>query len=160
MNSTLSYKIVSIDKLQERLKHWRALGDTVVFTNGCFDILHVGHVTVLAHCRELGQHVVVGLNSDASVKKLKGESRPINQQANRALVLAALESVDAVVVFEEETPLKLIEEVKPNVLVKGGDYQQHQIVGADFVNANRGKVVMVPFIEGESTTDILERLQN
>lgn len=132
----------------------------IVFTNGCFDVLHYGHVRYLLDAKSLGDLLVVGLNSDGSVRRLKGESRPINGEKERAFVLAALEFVDYIVVFEEDTPEKLIETVKPDVLVKGGDYQIENIVGADFVMQNGGTVTTIPFVEGFSSTRIIEQLNH
>lgn len=131
----------------------------LVFTNGCFDILHLGHITYLAQARQLGDALVVGLNSDASVRRLKGPSRPVNDQNARAQLLAALEFVDYVVVFEEDTPFNVITQVIPDVLVKGGDYSIDNIVGADFVMQNGGEVLTVPFVNGFSTTSIIENLK-
>jgi rfaE bifunctional protein nucleotidyltransferase chain/domain len=131
----------------------------IVFTNGCFDVLHFGHVHYLLQAKELGDILVVGLNSDDSVRRLKGPSRPINGEKERAFVLAALTCVDYVVVFEEDTPKELIETVRPNVLVKGGDYALDQIVGADFVTQNGGSVTTLPFVEGFSSTRIIEQLK-
>jgi D-beta-D-heptose 7-phosphate kinase/D-beta-D-heptose 1-phosphate adenosyltransferase len=131
----------------------------IVFTNGCFDILHVGHITYLAKARQLGDLLVVGLNSDASVRRLKGPDRPVNAQDARALVLAALEMVDYIVFFEEDTPYNIITKVKPDILVKGGDYQIDNIVGGDFVRARGGQVLTIPFVEGFSTSSILENLK-
>jgi rfaE bifunctional protein nucleotidyltransferase chain/domain len=130
----------------------------LVFTNGCFDILHVGHIRYLAHARSLGDKLVVGINSDASVKRLKGESRPINMESNRMEMLLALKSVDEVVIFEEDTPLNLIQKVKPNILVKGGDWAPDTIVGSDFVLSNGGEVLSLPFHEGNSTTKIIDKI--
>lgn len=132
----------------------------IVFTNGCFDVLHYGHVRYLLDAKSLGDLLVVGLNSDGSVRRLKGESRPINGEKERAFVLAALEFVDYIVVFEEDTPEKLIETVKPDVLVKGGDYQIENIVGADFVMQNGGTVTTIPFVEGFSSSRIIEQLNH
>lgn len=132
----------------------------IVFTNGCFDVLHYGHVRYLLDAKSLGDLLVVGLNSDGSVRRLKGESRPINGEKERAFVLAALEFVDYIVVFEEDTPEKLIETVKPDVLIKGGDYQIENIVGADFVMQNGGTVTTIPFVEGFSSTRIIEQLNH
>lgn len=132
----------------------------IVFTNGCFDILHVGHITYLAQARQHGDLLVVGLNTDASVKRLKGPSRPVNQQNDRAIVLAALESVDYVVLFEEDTPQALIEKVRPDVLIKGGDYSLNNIVGADFVQKLGGKVLTIPFVEGYSTTATIQHIND
>lgn len=132
---------------------------TVVFTNGCFDILHAGHTTYLEAAKRLGDVLVVGLNSDSSVRRLKGESRPVNTQTDRAIVLSALRSVDYVCVFEEDTPLELITALQPDVLVKGGDYDIHSIVGADVVRARGGTVLALPFVEGKSTTAVIQRMQ-
>ena len=139
------------------LMRYKELGKSVVFTNGCFDILHVGHVTYLQKAKDLGDILVVGLNSDDSVRRLKGESRPINNESDRREVLLALRSVDFVAVFEEDTPLDLIKAIKPDILVKGGDYTVDTIVGADFVIENGGKVEVIPLVEGKSTTSIIER---
>lgn len=131
----------------------------IVFTNGCFDILHAGHVRYLQEAAGLGDILVVGLNSDASVKRLKGEERPINSEGDRAEVLCALEYVDYVVIFEEDTPLELITALQPDVLVKGGDYTPEEVVGKDVVEARGGKLVLVPFVEGKSTTNIINRMR-
>ena len=128
----------------------------LVFTNGCFDILHIGHVEYLKQAKQLGKKLFVGINSDASVRRLKGEKRPIQNQANRALLLASLSCVDYVAIFDEDTPLNLIKKVKPSLLVKGGDWSVDQIVGADFVLSNGGEVQSLKFIEGQSTTDIIQ----
>ena len=132
----------------------------IVFTNGCFDVLHYGHAQYLLEAKKLGDILVIGLNSDASVRRLKGESRPINGEKERAFMLAAFAFVDYVVVFEEDTPKELIEVVKPNILVKGGDYQIENIVGADFVMKNGGTVTTIPFVEGFSSTHIIEQLKH
>jgi len=131
----------------------------IVFTNGCFDVLHYGHVHYLAQARQLGDLLVVGLNSDASVRRLKGESRPVNPEQARAFVLAALEMVDYVCLFEEDTPYELIAAVKPDVLVKGGDYAVDNIVGSDIVKGRNGDVVVLPFVEGFSSSSIIEKLK-
>jgi len=130
----------------------------IVFTNGCFDVLHYGHARYLFEARKLGDILVVGLNSDDSVRRLKGETRPVNGEYERAYLLAALACVDYVTLFEEDTPEELIKVVKPDVLVKGGDYDIHNIVGADFVMQNGGTVTTIPFVEGFSSTHIIERL--
>ena len=131
----------------------------IVFTNGCFDILHRGHITYLAQARQLGDLLVVGLNSDASVRRLKGPERPVNDEQSRALLLAALEMVDYVVLFEEDTPYNLILKVKPDLLVKGGDYDIHNIVGADFVLQRGGEVRTIPFVQGFSSSSIIDHLK-
>lgn len=129
----------------------------LVFTNGCFDILHRGHVEYLAYARSLGDELIVGLNSDHSVRRLKGEGRPVNSEEDRAIVLAALEAVDGVTIFDEDTPLELITALKPDVLVKGGDYRVDQVVGAREVIERGGQVIIAPLVPGRSTTSILER---
>ena len=148
-------KILSRRSLSTLLRQWRAEGKKIVFTNGCFDILHAGHVSVLEFSRSKGDVLVVGLNSDASVKRLKGPSRPVNTQADRALVLAALQAVDAVCVFEEDTPYELIKLVQPDVLVKGGDYKPSEIVGREFAK----KVVRFALLKGRSTTNIIKKVR-
>ena len=151
---SIESKIIPIGRWQELHGQYRK----VVFTNGCFDVLHRGHVTYLAKARDLGDCLVVGLNSDASVKRLKGENRPLNNEKDRALLLAALSFVDYIIIFEEDTPKNLIEQVKPNILVKGGDYQIDNIVGADFVMKNGGQVLTIPFVDGYSSTKIIQAL--
>ena len=135
-------------------------GRKVVFTNGCFDILHRGHATYLAQARELGDLLVVGLNTDASVQRLKGPSRPVNSQYDRAFLLASLACVDFVILFDEDTPETLIHTVCPDVLVKGGDYTIDTIVGADFVLQNGGNVTTIPFVDGYSTTSTLNKINH
>jgi D-beta-D-heptose 7-phosphate kinase/D-beta-D-heptose 1-phosphate adenosyltransferase len=137
----------------------RARNGPVVFTNGVFDLLHPGHVDVLTGARSRGAHLVVGLNSDASVRRLKGPDRPVRAAAERAYVLAALEAVDAVVVFDEDTPRELIVTLEPDVLVKGGDYAMDTIVGADEVRARGGEVVIIPLTPGQSTSSIIQKLR-
>lgn len=130
----------------------------IVFTNGCFDILHAGHVWYLEQAKALGDVLVLGLNSDDSVRRLKGESRPINNQEDRAIVLDALRAIDVVVVFEEDTPHEIISELLPDVIAKGGDYTPESIVGADVVIANGGTVAVIPFVDGKSTTNIVRKI--
>ncbi|MBL7730385.1 MAG: D-glycero-beta-D-manno-heptose 1-phosphate adenylyltransferase [Chitinophagaceae bacterium] len=136
---------------------WRNKSGTIAFTNGVFDILHEGHIYSLSQAAKEATYLIVGLNSDASVKRLKGESRPVNGEQSRALLLASLVMVDAVVIFEEDTPLELIKAIMPDVLVKGGDYTVEQVAGAKEVMANGGQVVINPILEGFSTTAILNR---
>lgn len=131
----------------------------VVFTNGCFDLLHRGHITYLAQARDLGDCLVVGLNTDASVKRLKGDSRPINRENDRALLLAALTSVNYVVLFDEDTPLQLIRQISPDVLVKGGDYAIKDIVGASIVIEKGGSVQTLPFVNGYSSTNLIHQIK-
>ena len=142
------------------LAEFRRNGKKVVFTNGCFDILHAGHIKYLNEARKLGNCLVVGVNSDASVRRLKGEERPINNISDRMMLLAALECVDFVVAFEEDTPYELIMAIKPDVLVKGGDYKISEIVGADVLAENGGITTTIPYVDGKSTTGIIERLKN
>ncbi len=158
MHPPLDEKILGLEALLGRLARRRARGETVVFTNGCFDILHPGHVRYLEAARELGDLLVVGLNSDASVRRIKGPPRPVCTQEERAVVLAGLRSVDYVVIFDEDTPLALIDAVRPDILVKGGDWRVEEIVGREVVERSGGRVVTIPVVEGKSTTGILERI--
>jgi D-beta-D-heptose 7-phosphate kinase/D-beta-D-heptose 1-phosphate adenosyltransferase len=153
----LKAKILTMKDLAKRVAFWRTLGDKIVFTNGCFDILHPGHVHLLSACKQEGDRLVVGLNADVSVKRLKGETRPINNEQSRAIVLSALGDVDAVILFEEDTPLHLITALQPDVLIKGGDWEVSTIVGADVVRANGGLVKTIPYLDGHSTTAIIEK---
>ncbi|GAB4487809.1 MAG: D-glycero-beta-D-manno-heptose 1-phosphate adenylyltransferase [Saprospiraceae bacterium] len=157
--STITSKIHTWEQLPDTLERWRKAGDKIVFTNGCFDLLHFGHLHYLADARDLGDRLVIGLNSAASVRRLKGPTRPINDEITRTHLLAALEVVDAVVIFEEDTPLELIKLVRPDVLVKGGDWKPEQIVGSDVVLASGGKVLSLPFVEGYSTTNIERKIR-
>ena len=148
----------SVDKLAKQVANWQSEGETVVFTNGCFDILHPGHVAYLAETAALGTKLIIGVNTDRSVSALKGPHRPIQLEESRLQVLAALGFVDALILFDEPTPLELITRVKPNVLAKGGDYSIETIVGAEFVQENGGQVKVIPFVEGYSTTAIEKRI--
>jgi len=150
-------KILPLERLLSRVTAWRWAGERIVFTNGCFDILHIGHIRLLEQARRKGDHLIVGLNSDASVRRLKGPSRPIVTAAERSRVLAALTAVDAVVVFEEDTPLPLIEAIRPDVLVKGGDYSEDQVVGAREVRAWGGRTELIPLVPGTSTTHLIRK---
>jgi D-beta-D-heptose 7-phosphate kinase/D-beta-D-heptose 1-phosphate adenosyltransferase len=143
--------------LDERLHEWRRAGLRIGFTNGCFDLLHPGHLKVLAEARAACDRLVVGLNSDASARRLKGEGRPIQDEISRAQLLAALEAVDLVAIFEEDTPLELIRQVRPHVLVKGGDYTKEQVVGREIVEAAGGEVLLVELMPERSTTRLVER---
>jgi len=151
---------LDISTLSETIRLIQSEGKKVVFTNGCFDIIHVGHVTYLEEAKNEGDFLVVGINTDSSVRNLKGPNRPINHQSARLQVMAALESVDAVILFEEDTPLNLIKEIKPDILVKGGDYPISEIVGADFVLMHGGKVKTLSLIPNYSTTGIEQKLKN
>jgi D-beta-D-heptose 7-phosphate kinase/D-beta-D-heptose 1-phosphate adenosyltransferase len=151
-------KIREPSEAEAQVRCWQADGQRVVFTNGCFDLLHLGHVTYLERARRYGHRLVVGLNTDASVRRLKGPERPLIGQDDRARVLAALASVDAVVLFDQDTPLALIEQLRPDVLAKGADYREEQVVGGREVKSWGGRVVLVPLVRDRSTTDILERM--
>jgi D-beta-D-heptose 7-phosphate kinase/D-beta-D-heptose 1-phosphate adenosyltransferase len=155
----MSGKIVSIDELREERKRLRAEGKRLVFTNGCFDLLHVGHVRYLRNARELGQALVVAINSDRSVRELKGAGRPIMNEQERAEMLAALRAVDYVTVFDDISPRALIAEIVPDVLVKGGDYQLDEIHGREEVERAGGRVHSLPFVEGASTSSIIKRVK-
>ncbi len=152
-------KILNTIDLQRMLTIWRFKNHQVVFTNGCFDILHRGHVEYLSQAATFGDKLIVGMNSDHSVRQLKGPDRPVQDEDTRALILAMLPMVQAVILFDEETPHNLIDQVKPDVLVKGGDYKAEEIVGADLVKASGGQVVIIPFVEGHSTSEIIDRLK-
>lgn len=156
----IANKIFSTEQLIPQLKRWELLSKKVVFTNGVFDILHLGHISLLSQAATFSDILVVGINSDASVKKLKGNNRPINNEHARALVVASLVMVDVVVIFDEETPLELIRIIKPAVLVKGGDYTIRTIVGAEDVISNGGEVKIIPIEKGYSTTGIIEMVQH
>lgn len=154
------HKILTAEQLTYQLKRWELLGKKVAFTNGVFDILHLGHITLLSQAAAFSDILIVGVNSDASVKKLKGSNRPINSEGSRALVLAAFVMVDIVVIFDEETPLELIKKIAPEVLIKGGDYTIDTIVGAKEVISKGGRVEIIPIEEGYSTTGLLEKLKS
>ena len=141
------------------LDSWRKKEETLVFTNGCFDILHRGHIELLSKASDLGTRLIIGLNDDNSVRRLKGPERPVQDEHSRALILASLEFVDAVIFFKEDTPISLIEFIRPDVLVKGGDYSADEIVGYDFVTGNRGKVVILDFVKGFSSSSIMNRIK-
>jgi D-glycero-beta-D-manno-heptose 1-phosphate adenylyltransferase len=152
------HKIVSLDQAKKLMTQWKNEGD-IVFTNGCFDILHLGHVDYLEKASRFGNKMIVGLNKDSSVSTLKGPERPINKEYARARIIASLAFVDAVILFEEETPLNLIEALSPDILVKGNDYTVDKIVGADFVIEHGGRVETIPLVEGYSTTNIVSQLK-
>jgi rfaE bifunctional protein nucleotidyltransferase chain/domain len=152
-------KVTSRDALYKHCNSWRTFGKKIVFTNGCFDILHRGHLDYLARAADFGNILIVGVNSDASVKKLKGEGRPVTNQEDRIFQLASLLCVDTVCLFEEDTPEELIKIVKPDVLVKGGDYTIDTIVGADYVIENGGRVEIIPFVAGYSTTGLIANIK-
>ena len=162
MKQTDAIKIRILDRQQliQEVVRLRLKSKTIAFTNGVFDILHEGHITVLSKAASFADILIVGINSDASVKKIKGEDRPVNNENSRALILASLIMVDDIVIFEEETPVEIIKLIKPDVLVKGGDYTLDTIVGAKEVIAHGGTVEIVPLLEGFSTTNIIEKISN
>ena len=155
-----SDKVLDKGTAEERVRSWKQDGERVVFTNGCFDLLHPGHVDLLKKAKALGDRLIIGLNSDASVQRLeKGTGRPVNDEASRAVLIASLEMVDAVVVFHEDTPLELIQNLDPDILVKGADYEEAAIVGKDHVEGKGGTVVRLPLLEGYSSSSLIERIR-
>jgi D-glycero-beta-D-manno-heptose 1-phosphate adenylyltransferase len=158
--SSIPNKIFNINDLDHQVQRWRLQDKKIVFTNGVFDILHEGHIASLSEAASYGHVLIVAVNTDDSVKRLKGESRPINKENSRALLLASLLMTDAIILFEEDTPLNLITALLPDVLVKGGDYTIEQIVGAKEVMANGGEVKIVPILEGFSTTAIIQKMKD
>ncbi len=152
-------KIVTRKEASVLRNKWRKEGQRVVFTNGCFDILHLGHIDYLEKARNIGDKLIVGLNTDESVRRLKGEQRPIVDQNSRSRIIASLQFVDMVVLFDEDTPYELIENLKPDILVKGNDYSKSNIVGADIVMENGGNVETIDLVEGYSTTQIINKIQ-
>jgi rfaE bifunctional protein nucleotidyltransferase chain/domain len=158
--SILSKLFTSTQTLQQQVKAWQNAGDKVVFTNGCFDLLHRGHVDYLAKAADCGQRLIIGVNTDASVSKLKGPNRPIQDEQSRLQILASLQCVDAVILFDKETPYELISLLQPDVLVKGSDYTPENIVGYDVVTAKGGEVKTIDFIPGFSTSGIEGKIKN
>ena len=156
---SIKSKIYTLSELIEQSKIWRSKGDKIIFTNGCFDLVHRGHVEVLANTADLGDRLIIGLNSDTSIYKLKGEKRPIIDENSRAILLASLQFIDAIVLFSEATPYKLIEAILPDILAKGGDYKVEEVTGHELVLRNGGEVILVPFIHGFSTTNIINKIK-
>jgi len=157
MNSS---KQLSLTELLAQVSKWKSLGEKIVFTNGCFDVFHAGHAFILNTAKTFGTKLIVGLNSDNSVTNLKGTSRPINKEQQRVYVLSSLESVDAIIAFDDATPLEILKAIQPDVLVKGGDYVAENIVGAKEVLANGGKVEIVPLVDGLSSSKIIAGLKS
>lgn len=153
-------KIKPLERLDNLLTYWRFKGYRIVFTNGCFDILHPGHIDYLAKARQFGDVLLIGLNTDDSVRRIKGKQRPINTQETRALLLASLAFVDAVVLFDQDTPLELIQRVKPDILVKGSDYKPEEIVGAQVVKEKGGAITTIEFLEGYSTSSLIQKIKS
>ena len=156
----INNKIFDLQILMKKIEKWRSENKKIVFTNGCFDLIHLGHIEILARSSDFGDKLIIGVNSDLSIKKLKGENRPIIEESSRIRQLSALEFVDAVVLFDEETPIKLIETIKPDVITKGGDYTAKNVVGNKVVNQKNGEVVIIPLTQGYSTTSILNKIKN
>ena len=155
----LKNKIYCLEDLVNKVTTWKQEGEEIVFTNGCFDIIHRGHIEVLAKTADLGNKLIIGLNSNSSIKKIKGKGRPIIDENSRAILLASFSFVDAVVLFSEDTPIHLINTLKPDVLAKGGDYEIHKIAGHKIVQENGGKIILVPFIDGFSSTTIIDKIK-
>lgn len=153
-------KILSINNIAYKKAYWKFKEQKIVFTNGCFDIIHKGHIEYLAQAADYGDIFIVGLNSDESIKKIKGENRPINDELSRAITLASLQFVNYVVLFDEETPYNLISALVPDILVKGGDYKKEDIVGYDVVKKAGGEIVTIDFIKGYSTSSIIDKIKN
>jgi D-beta-D-heptose 7-phosphate kinase/D-beta-D-heptose 1-phosphate adenosyltransferase len=155
----MNSKLKTLSQLKDIVKKLKSEHKKIVFTNGCFDILHRGHVEYLKKAKAKGDILIVGLNSDLSIKRLKGQMRPLNSEGDRAIVLSALGEVDYVVIFNEDTPYELIKAIKPDVLVKGGDWKIRNIVGSDIVKANGGKTISIPFVEGYSTSGLVRKIE-
>ncbi len=151
-------KLIKNDDISKKLAYWNFLDKKIVFTNGCFDIIHQGHIKYLSQAADMGDILIVGLNSDESVKRLKGDKRPINNVDSRFFILASMFFINGVIVFDEDTPIELIKHIKPHVLVKGNDYSNKEIVGSDFVNSYGGEVVTVEYVNGFSTSEIIDKL--
>ncbi|RLD36380.1 MAG: D-glycero-beta-D-manno-heptose 1-phosphate adenylyltransferase [Bacteroidetes bacterium] len=159
-NTQIKNKIVDFGELSLLLDQWKNKGLTIVFSNGCFDLLHPGHVDYLSKARNLGDKLIIGLNTDNSVQRLKGENRPIQKETTRAIMLAAFAFVDAVILFDEDTPLQIISKILPDILVKGSDYSVDQIVGSDVVLEHGGRIETIDFLEGFSTSAIIDKIRN
>jgi len=155
----INKKIFTAENIQRLLAYWRFKNRTIVFTNGCFDIIHLGHISYLAQAADLGNELIIGLNSDNSVKRLKGTARPLNDQLTSQNILASLSFVSAVIVFDDDTPANLIKFIKPDILVKGADYKPENIAGYDFVTSYGGKVVCIDLVEGYSSSNIIDKIR-
>ena len=155
----VQHKILPLERLLKQVEEWKSTGEMIVFTNGCFDLIHLGHVDYLEKARNLGTRLIIGLNTDMSIKKIKGPDRPVMNQESRSRILASFEFVDAVVLFDDETPYHLIKAIKPDILVKGNDYLPENIVGAEIVKDNNGKIVTIDLIQGYSTSGIIKKIK-
>ena len=156
----INNKIFLEKDLRKKLDSWKQNGEKIVFTNGCFDLIHLGHIEVLARSADLGDRLIIGVNTDMSIKNIKGKNRPIIKEDSRAKQLAAVEFVDAVILFNESTPNKIINHIKPDIITKGGDYKTDEVVGHETVIQNNGSVVIIPLTQGYSTTSILNKIKN
>jgi rfaE bifunctional protein nucleotidyltransferase chain/domain len=156
----IKQKIINYTELNRNIALWKFKGLKIVFTNGCFDILHLGHVEYLSRAASYGDILIIGLNSDRSVKSIKGPTRPVQDENSRATILASLQFVDRVILFDEDTPYELIKQIQPDVLVKGADYKPENIVGYDIVKAKGGEIITIEFVEGHSTTGIINKMNN
>ena len=156
----INLKILDDKSLHQQLAIWRFLNKKIVFTNGCFDIIHLGHIDYLTKAKDLGDILLIGLNTDNSVKRLKGNNRPIKNQQERSVLLASLLFVDGIILFNEDTPYDLIKKIEPDILVKGSDYKKEEIVGADIIKNTGGEIITIDFLEGYSTTSILDKIRS
>ena len=156
----LQSKIYTLDQLIDEVINWKDQNKKIVFTNGCFDLIHLGHVEVLARSSDLGDKLIVAINSDESIAKIKGTNRPIIEEESRVKQIAALDFVDAVILFQQDTPIKIISSITPNVITKGGDYKTSDVVGHEIIQKNNGEVAIIPLTQGYSTTSILDKIKN
>ena len=156
----INNKVFDLQNLMKKIEKWRSENKKIVFTNGCFDLIHLGHIEILARSSDFGDKLIIGVNSDLSIKKLKGKNRPIIEESSRIKQLSALEFVDAVVLFDDDNPLKLIKTIKPDVITKGGDYTAKNVIGNEIVSQKNGEVVIIPLTQGYSTTSILNKIKN
>ncbi|MDG2138722.1 MAG: adenylyltransferase/cytidyltransferase family protein [Flavobacteriales bacterium] len=156
----LQSKIYTLDQLIDEVINWKDQNKKIVYTNGCFDLIHLGHVEVLARSSDLGDKLIVAINSDESIAKIKGTNRPIIEEESRVKQIAALDFVDAVILFQQDTPIKIISSITPNVITKGGDYKTSDIVGHEIIQGNNGEVAIIPLTQGYSTTSILDKIKN
>ena len=156
----LQSKIYTLDQLIDEVINWKDQNKKIVFTNGCFDLIHLGHVEVLARSSDLGDKLIVAINSDESIAKIKGTNRPIIEEESRVKQIAALDFVDAVILFQQDTPIKIISSIIPNVITKGGDYKTSDVVGHEIIQGNNGEVAIIPLTQGYSTTSILDKIKN
>ena len=156
----INNKIYSLTELEKQVKQWNKENKKIVFTNGCFDIIHQGHIDYLAKARDLGDKLIIGLNTDLSVSSIKGPTRPIQDEKSRAIILASMQFVDAIVYFSEPTPYELIKAIQPDILVKGADYKPEEIVGYDIVKAKGGEIITLTYLEGYSTTNIITKIHS